>query len=724
MAAEVTVAVPVYNGARYLDEVLAAVRRQRVDREVELLVVDSGSTDGSLEIAERHGARIHRIAKSEFSHGGTRNRMMELADGAQVAFLTQDATPAHDGWLAALLEGFEQADDVALVFGPHAPRPDASHMIKAELERHFGTWGDGGRQIDVQRLRRTAGELAAYRAFPGRWTFFSDVNGCVARWAWERIPYRPVPYAEDQLLGREMIEAGFAKVFHPHARVVHSHDYPPARFLRRYFDEFRSLREVLDHVEAAHPLRTPLTIRGLARNDERWLRERGVAGAELARAVATSYRHHAIRQAGAIAGTRADRLPRPLRRVLSLDGRDSFTPYDVPESPLLATSPTQPDSRPASFTPHTDWEFVTRSYPPRPPALEPHSGDTTPPWTIAWVVPVWKRGSGGHTTIFRLVRQMELRGHRCVIYVFDPTHWMTESPYALRDEIRDHFVPGVEAQLFKGLDDFDSADICIATAWNTAFPVRDLPRCREKVYLVQDHETEFFATSAQQIWAEETYRMGYRTIAYTPWMAKVLRERYGREARWFECGTDLDVFPFAGPEGRDGEVVAVYARRETERRAVDLAIEALSLLAARRPSVRPVLFGSNRRTEVSFAAEDLRVVSPQRLSKLYREAAVGLVFSLTTHSLVAHEMMASGLPTVELEGENVGSALGPPGELVEQVARRPDAIADAVERLLDDREAAAAMARRAREFVETRTWDRAGNQVERALREFLADPVR
>ena len=103
MTGLVTVAVPVLNGAAYLDEVLTAVRSQQVDREVELLVVDSGSTDGSLEIARRHGARIHELPKSEFSHGGTRNLIMELARGDQVAFLTQDATPAGDGWLAALL---------------------------------------------------------------------------------------------------------------------------------------------------------------------------------------------------------------------------------------------------------------------------------------------------------------------------------------------------------------------------------------------------------------------------------------------------------------------------------------------------------------------------------------------------------------------------------------------------------------------------------------------
>ena len=722
MGAPVTVAIPVCNGAQYLDEVLKAVREQRCDREVELLVMDSGSTDGSLAIAERYGARIHSIPKREFSHGGTRNRMMGLAHGDHVAFITQDATPAHDGWLAALLEGFMQADDVALVYGPHDPRPDASHMIKAEMERFFATFGNGGREIEIQRLEHTAAALKAYREMPGQLTFFSDVNGCVARWAWEQIPYREVPYAEDQLLGREMIEAGFAKVFHPDARILHSHDYPPLQFLRRYFDEFRSLREVLDHVEIAHPLLTPLTIRGLTRSDERWLRARGVQGRKLRRALAVSYRHHTIRQAGAIVGTRADRVPRAIRKILSLDRRDSFTPYDVPDSPLLGSQQTQPDSRAVEPVKHWPWSFILDAYPARPAATVPHAGDNTKPWTIAWVVPPWKRGSGGHTTIFRLVRQMELRGHRCAIFLFDPLRQVTATAQELRDEIRQHFVPGIEAQMFHGLDDFDSADLAVATEWRTAFGVRDLPRCREKAYLVQDHEPEFYATSAESIWATETYRMGYRCIAYTPWMADVLRERYDIDARWFECGTDLDVFPFSGSEGREREIVAVYARRETARRAVDLAMAGLAEVERRRPTIRPVLFGSHDKAWLPFHAEDLGVVSPRRLARLYREAAVGVVFSLTTHSLVAHEMMASGLPTVELEGENVGSALGVPGELVEQAARRPDAIADAIERLLDDREGAAAMARRARRFVEQRTWERAGDQVESAMSDYLATP--
>jgi glycosyltransferase involved in cell wall biosynthesis len=710
--AVVTVAIPVLNGARYLDEVLSAVRAQRIDRELEILIVDSGSTDGSLEIARRHDAVVREIPASEFSHGGTRNRMMGMARGDHVAFLTQDATPAHDGWLAALLEGFEQADDVAAAFGPHEARPDASHMIKAEMDRHFASWGNGT-EIDVQRLDRSPKGIAAYREFPGQLTFLSDVNCAVAHWAWERVPYREVPYAEDQLLGRELIEAGFAKVFHPEARVLHSHDYPPAAFFQRYFDEFRSLREVLGFVQPAGPVRTLQDVRGLVGADRRWLREQGVEGADLVPPLLVSARHHAIRMAGSVIGTRADRLPEALRRRLSLEGRSTFTPYEVPASLL--------DVGGATFDPSWTWEFVRTNYPRRPPLVESNGPRPRGPLTIAWFVPPWGIGSGGHTTIFRLVRQMELRGHSCSIHLFDPEWQESRSGDELRAEIREHFVP-VEATVFRDLEGFSGADVAIATEWRTAFPLRDLPGCREKAYLVQDHEPEFYATSSQSIWAEETYRMGYRCIAYTPWMADILRDRWGLDARYFECGTDTDVYRFAGMEDREPGLIAVYARVETERRAVELAVAGLATLFERRPGTRVVLFGSGYGVTAPFPCEDLGVQAPHRLAELYRRASVGVVFSLTTHSLVAHEMMASGLPVVELQGKNVSSALGGSGELVELAEHTPDAIADAVERLLDDRERASAMARGARRFVEARTWEAAGDQVEEALLEFVARP--
>jgi O-antigen biosynthesis protein len=710
----VTVAIPVLNGAKYLDEVLSAVREQRVDREVELLIVDSGSTDGSLEIARSHGARIHEIPKSEFSHGGTRNLLMELARGDRVAFLTQDATPASEGWLAALLEGFEFADDVAVVFGPHDVRPGSSHVLEAEMERHFANWG-GGREIDVQRLDRSPQGLAAYRAEPWRFSFVSSVNLALARWAWEQVPFREVPYAEDQLLGRELIEAGYAKVFHPGARVIHSHDFPPGRFFRRYFDEYRGLREVLGHREPAGIGTTWRSYQSLVAADRKWLSEHGVSGRDLARKVSRSRRHHAARLAGGILGSRAGRLPAQLRRRLSLEGRDTFKPVDVAPSRLLG------DKERVAVDADWGWEFVrqagtgqvsTDPHLPRPPGG---------PLRLAWVIPPWRVGSGGHAAIFHLLHGLEELGHKCAVYVFDPFHSDDRPAHVLREEIREHFVP-LEAEVFLGLDDFDSADVAIATNWWTAYPVRDLPRCKEKVYLVQDHESEFYPTSVESLWAEQTYGMGYRCLAYTPWLAGVLREQYGLKVAQFDMGTDLETYTSTGSEEREPGLIAVYGRGETSRRAVELVIAGLATLFERRLDHRVVLFGSNFPPNVPFPCENVGVVPPKKLAALYRRASIGLVFSMTNLSLVDQEMMAAGLPVVELNRENVSASLGRSGDLTLLAKPTPEGVADALERLLDHREEAAEMAARAKAFVEGHTWRHAAEQVEAALYDYLARP--
>ena len=342
--------------------------------------------------------------------------------------------------------------------------------------------------------------------------------------------------------------------------------------------------------------------------------------------------------------------------------------------------------------------------------------------TIAWVVPPWSVGSGGHTTIFRLIRQMEQRGHRCSIHLFDTEHSESRArrraarrdPRALRAHRR--------ARCSATFDDWTGADVAIATEWRTAFPVRDLPGCREKVYLVQDDEPQFYATSAQSIWAEETYRMGYRCVAYTPWMADILRERYGLEARWFECGTDLDVYAFAGEEGRQPDLVAVYARRETERRAVELALAGLATAFERRPNLRVAAFGSNLGVTGPLPLEDLGVRPPRELAELYRRGERG-------RGVLAHDPLARG------PGDD---GLGPAGRRAG--GRQRDACAGQVGRpggagganpRLDRRRRGAAPRRprlrggdgaRARGFVEERTWERAGDQVEAALREFLSTP--
>jgi rhamnosyltransferase len=326
----VTVAVPVLNGGARFLLLLDAVSEQRnaAGVELEVLIVDSGSTDGSVEAAKGAGARVVEIDKSTFQHGRTRNLMVSEAEGEVVALLTDDAVPANANWLDAIVEGFAQADDVALVFGPQIAVPEHPHFVRREIHDHFLTWG-GGSEIDVQRIDPGPEGKVDYEANQGVYAFFSDVNGAVAKWAWREHPYREVPYAEDQLLGREMLEAGFAKVFHPDAAVVHSHDYGPLGSMKRYFDDYRGIGEVLGYRSEIGVRTGARAVVGLTRTDRTFLRNEGVAGSALFLSSLSSARNHSSRVLAEWLAARADRLPDWLTKRLSQEGRAGFTPHDV-----------------------------------------------------------------------------------------------------------------------------------------------------------------------------------------------------------------------------------------------------------------------------------------------------------------------------------------------------------------------------------------------------------
>jgi glycosyltransferase involved in cell wall biosynthesis len=318
-AVRVSVAIPVLNGAATLPAVLEAVRSQEVGAEVEVVICDSGSTDGSRTIAARYGAEVFEIPRESFSHGGTRNLLAERATGSHIAFLTQDAVPATSGWLAELLRGFTLAADVALTFGPYRARPDAAPRVRRELDSWFASFAPDA-QPRLDRLDPGERGVEPTRLLGAR-AFFTDANGCLAKSAWQHVRFRSIAYAEDHQLALDMLSAGYAKAYMPDAAVVHSHDYGLLSQLRRSFDEWRGLHEVYGYVEPARLETMRRSVIGPARADARLLRSEGVRGWRLLAGAADSTAHHSARFAAALLGTRADRLPAAVRRHLSLEGR-------------------------------------------------------------------------------------------------------------------------------------------------------------------------------------------------------------------------------------------------------------------------------------------------------------------------------------------------------------------------------------------------------------------
>jgi GT2 family glycosyltransferase len=329
-APAVTVAIPVRDGGALLARTLAALARQTVAHE--LLVCDSGSRDGSVAVAHAHGARVLEIAPEEFGHGRTRNLLLAQACGVHVALLTQDAEPADERWLEHLLAGFALADDVGLVYGPYRPRPDASAAVRLELEAWFRSLSaDGAPRVERLGERERAlstQELARARGFElaGRRGFFTDANACVARAAWERVPFREVAIAEDRALALDMLRAGYAKAYVPDAGVVHSHAYAPLEHLRRSFDEWWGLREVYGWREPASPRHLASQLRGALGPARRELRAARAGPSRRAATLAAVGAHHTVRLTGALLGSRAERLPPGVRRRLSREGHAGCAP--------------------------------------------------------------------------------------------------------------------------------------------------------------------------------------------------------------------------------------------------------------------------------------------------------------------------------------------------------------------------------------------------------------
>ena len=345
-------------------------------------------------------------------------------------------------------------------------------------------------------------------------------------------------------------------------------------------------------------------------------------------------------------------------------------------------------------------------------------GMSSRPMHVAVVIPHFVRGSGGHNTIFTLVSRLEQRGHTVSIWLYDPEGFMYGSGAVLRRRIVEEFVP-VRAPVHRGFDDWHGADVVLATGWDTVYASALLPGCRARAYLIQDHEPEFFETSAESLWAARTYELGFYGIAASRWLRDMLAARYAQRGSWFRLGVDPELYA-PQPVERRRDTVIFYAREGTGRRAVPLGTLALEELHRRRPDTRFVAFGQGEKLRMPVPYELLGVVNRRTLARHYSAATAGLCLSLTNYSLIPQEMMACGLPCVDLAGGSTEAELGADGGVVLAEAD-PLAIADALETLLADpreweRRSAAGLA-----AVQNASWDVAAGQVEAALREALRE---
>ncbi|MEE4274198.1 MAG: glycosyltransferase [Thermoanaerobaculales bacterium] len=249
---EISIVIPTLNGGEDLGRCLEAIRNQDTGRTLEVLCVDSGSPTADLATMERFGARLVSIDRADFNHGLTRDLGARHSTAPVIAYLNQDAVPAHRRWLEELIAPFDDdGGTLAGVQGGMAEAPDPS-------QRWF--WDSCG-----QRFYFTSESDSWIADHDG--IGFSTVNCAISRRVWERHPFGWAPIMEDKKWQREVTEAGFELAMQPDALVHHTHLYPMRSLLRRCVSEgygWRTLGERYTFSAMASDMAHRRTLRELA----------------------------------------------------------------------------------------------------------------------------------------------------------------------------------------------------------------------------------------------------------------------------------------------------------------------------------------------------------------------------------------------------------------------------------------------------------------------------
>lgn len=349
--------------------------------------------------------------------------------------------------------------------------------------------------------------------------------------------------------------------------------------------------------------------------------------------------------------------------------------------------------------------------------LVPPSGAADPAHLqLEWILSQPDAGSGGHATILRMADELEKRGHRNRFW------FLTGDRYANAGELREglHRLYGRDREV-EMLSPADvsriSGDVCIATAWPTAYYAAAVAAVRKRCYFILDFEPAFHPAGTEALLAENTYRLPLEPVPSSRWLAATLGRYYGSEPEFFPLALDHAIY-FRGEAERAAETIVFYLREKTPRRCAELGLLAVEILARRRPGLLVHCIGQpplSRR--LPFRAVQHGMLTPARLAELYRHARVGFVMSPTNHSLVTIEMMACGLPVVELDADPV--RLDFPPDAVTRAGIDPRAMADCLERLLADEDAWRRQQAAALAHVGGLNWTASAAAVERRLQEGL-----
>jgi rhamnosyltransferase len=233
---DISVVILAKNEERYIASTLDMVFRQDIDRKYEVVVIDSGSQDSTLEIVKRYPVKTVVIPAQEFGHGRTRNQGAQIACGEIVVFLNADATPMNEDWLKTLAANFKNDEKIAGVYSFTYPRHNCNPLDARSILTDNYLF-DKNEKVKYIKSFLKYNQMGAEEK--RKLVSFHTISCAIDRNVLLQNPFVDIPFGEDLEWSKRMLENGFKVVYEPNSEVMHSHNIHSSFIItvRRYFDD-------------------------------------------------------------------------------------------------------------------------------------------------------------------------------------------------------------------------------------------------------------------------------------------------------------------------------------------------------------------------------------------------------------------------------------------------------------------------------------------------------
>jgi rhamnosyltransferase len=302
VSVQVSILLLTKNGRGDLERVLPSLFAQRAEVPFEVIAIDSGSTDGTVDLLRQFPVQLEQIPADAFHHARTRNHAASLAHGGILIFLSQDAIPASDNWLTAIISNFSDPR-VGAVYGRQFPKTGSSLERKDALDAIYG-------ETRIVKDPDNRNEMG-YRFY-----HFSDVNAAIRRPVWEKVRFpEELKVFEDLGIAKLILDNGWKIVYEPEAAVFHSHTHTTVGLFKRYFDIGYTLKllKIWDAPGAKHSLLQDAS--KMFKNKVRYFGQRNTR-----RSAGHGFRQDIAKSVGLFLGLNQSYIPLSLKRRLSAFG--------------------------------------------------------------------------------------------------------------------------------------------------------------------------------------------------------------------------------------------------------------------------------------------------------------------------------------------------------------------------------------------------------------------